>query len=272
MIQRETAEPVIKYLHGLTYDGVLSSEEIWNLAQWLNQQPKKILEAWPANELVKALNSAFADNELTAGEMDELAQLMITIEQLWMEFAPRVGEHHEEEKEEVVAAAPGKPHKAALPEFDFSTTLEGGMAVELKKHTCTCNEWLENRTDFSEGDFRRFCPHMAKAYSRLKAAESAKLDPAFDAFVEDYRSRGKGTSVDEVWQVADLKAGKILYATSPTKEWVDVYAPGRSGYQRYGYNRKEHRWAYGETPRQIARDIPALFARATANEGTRTED
>lgn len=260
MIQPDLAAPVIQYLHGLTYDGVLSTEEVWGLAQWLNKQPAKVLEAWPAKDLVKALNSAFEDQQLTATELDELAQLMVAVEQLWMEYSPSIDDEPEEKDKSIVIKAASKAQKAELPEFDYQTTLEGGCSVELKRHTCTCPEWLENRTDFAEGDFRRLCPHMAAAYSRLKAVSSAKFDPMFDAFVEDHRSRGRGTSVDEVWQVADLKGGQILYANSPTREWIDIYAPGRSGYQRFGYNRKEKRWAYGETPRQIAREVPQLFA------------
>src|SRR5687767_15014370 len=97
MIHRETAEPVVRYLRTLTSNGELSSAEVWELANWLNQQPEKLLKTWPAKPLVVALRKVFADKELTPGELEEIADTIVAIEELWTEtFAAGSGQTAEE--------------------------------------------------------------------------------------------------------------------------------------------------------------------------------
>ena len=88
MIEREIAEPVVQYLRTLTRDGELSSDEVWELADWLNQQPERTLESWPAKSLVSVLQAAFEDKTLTDAEMEELANTIVAIEELWRETFP----------------------------------------------------------------------------------------------------------------------------------------------------------------------------------------
>src|SRR5256885_9596634 len=103
MIQRETAEPVVQYLRAMTYDGVLPSDEVGEWANWLNQQPDKIVESWPAKPLVAALRAAYADKKVTEAELEELAQTIAAIEELWAETFPQTPD--EETADDFLAGA-----------------------------------------------------------------------------------------------------------------------------------------------------------------------
>jgi hypothetical protein len=267
MIRRETAEPVVQYLRALTYDGELSSGEIWELANWLNQQPDRVLNEWPAKVLVGALQAAFADKELTTAEMEELAQTIVAIEELWMESNPPAFE--EAASEEISAAtarveegkpvAPSIPIVAEVPDELRADT----FTVDLQHHTCTCPEWMENRTAVPEGDYRRCCSHLIKAFQSLAAErEELRRDPLFGAFIEDYGRRGKGAEPDIVWHAVVVNGTRVLYGASPASEWVNVFAPVGGVYKRFGYNRRKQRWAYGERPQEVAWQIASLFSTA----------
>lgn len=265
MIERETAEPVVQYLRTLTYNGELSSSEVWELANWLNQQPDKIVESWPAKPLVRALQAAFADKTLSEAELEELAQTIVAIEELWMETFPTAQDGITEDLltsssivEESKPEAPSIPIVAEMPEEG-----KGDMfTVDLQHHSCTCPEWSENRAAFPEGDYRRCCAHLTRAFHGIaREQESVRRDPLFMAFIEEQSRRGRGAEVDIVWRVVVVNGTRILYGAAPTREWVNVFAlRGEGEYRRFGYNRRKKRWAYGERPRQVAWQIESIFS------------
>jgi hypothetical protein len=267
MIERETAEPVIQYLRALTYDGELSSAEVWELANWLNQQPEKILQSWPAKPLVAALRNAFEDNQLTHAELEEVAHTIVAIEQLWTESFPPTAE--DAAAQELSAAAAiveeTKPSAPAIPiTAEFRDELRGdNFTVDLQHHTCTCPEWIENRQAFPEGDYRRLCAHLARAFQSVaREKEELRRDPLFIAFVEEHGRRNKGPEPDNVWRSVVLNGARVLYGASPASEWVNIFAPsdGDGSYKRFGYNRKKKRWSYGERPKEVAWQIASIFS------------
>jgi hypothetical protein len=269
MIQRETAEPVVQYLRALTYNGELSSDEIWDLANWLNQQPDKIAKSWPAKPLITALQTAFADKKLTEAELEELANTIVAIEELWRETfsqsrdgptaddAAAPGEMIEESKPE----APSIPITAEMPEDGRSDT----FTVDLQHHTCSCPEWAEIRAAYPEKDYRRCCVHLTRAFHSLVAEgkKGLRRDPLFVAFIEQHARRNKGVDVDVVWRVVVVNGTRVLYGASPASEWVNVFAPDDEGeYKRFGYNRRKKRWAYGARPQKIAWQIESVFSQS----------
>jgi hypothetical protein len=272
MIRKETAEPVVQYLRALTYDGELSADEVWNLANWLNQQPDQILETWPAKPLVAALQSAFSDNVLTSVELEELAGTILAIEELWTETYPLTP--HEAASEQIAASKslveetkptlPSIPLSAEIPDPSRADT----FTVDLQHHTCTCPDWTENREGFPEGDYRRCCRHLVRAFRSVAAAEeSLHRDPLFLAFIEEHDRNYKGAEPDTMWHVVVINGARVLYGASPASEWVHVFAPngdttadGTATYKRYGYNRKKKRWAYGQGPQNISWHITTLFS------------
>jgi hypothetical protein len=265
MIRRETAEPVVQYLRALTYDGELSSGEVWELANWLNQQPDRVLDEWPAKELTRVLQAAFADQNLTEAELEELANIIVAIEELWLEANPTSYEDAASEEisagtariEEGKPEAPSIPIVAEMPDDGRADT----FMVDLQHHTCSCPEWTENRQAFPEGDYRRCCSHLTRAFRSLCAhQEELRRDPLFLALVEDYGKRNKGPESDVVWHVVVVNGTRVLYGASPASEWVTVYAPGSDGYKRFGYNRKKQRWAYGDRPKDVAWSMASIFS------------
>src|SRR4051812_5450052 len=173
MIRRETAEPVVQYLRALTYSGELSTNEVWQLAEWLNQQPDKIVNSWPAKPLVSALQTAFADKDLSQVELEELANTIVAIEELWTESftQSRDGPRNDGTRtplamvEELKPQAPVIPITAEIPADGRSET----FTVDLQHQTCSCPEWEENRAAFPEGDYRRCCVHLTRAFHGLVA-------------------------------------------------------------------------------------------------------
>jgi hypothetical protein len=262
MIERALAEPVVQYLRALTYNGELNSHEVWDLAHWLNQQPEKVLQSWPATELVKALRTAFADNKVTEQELEDLAHTIIAIEELWIESYPDLEETTELSAataliEETKPTAPSLTIIAEMPDELRSQT----FTVDLQHHTCTCPDWVENREDFPEGDYRRCCAHIARAFQSLTHTNAdLRHDPLFIAFMEDHGRRNKGTEIDHVWRSIVINGTRVLYGASPTSEWVAVFAPAGNGYKRYGYNRRKKRWAFNDRPSDVAWSISSIFS------------
>jgi hypothetical protein len=269
MIQRETAEPVVQYLRALTCNGELSSDEVWELANWLNQQPDKIVKSWPAKPLIGALQIAYADRKLTETELEELGNTILAIEELWLETFPETRDDPSADArlanapmvEETKPEAPSIPITAEMPADGRSDT----FTVDLQHHTCTCPEWEENRAAFPEGDYRRCCVHLTRAYHSLveQGQDGLRRDPLFVAFVEEQARRNKGADVDIVWHAVVVNGTRVLYGAAPTSEWVNVFAPDTDGeVKRFAYNRKKKRWSYGDRPRQIAWQIETIFSQS----------
>lgn len=265
MILRETAEPVIRYLRALTCNGELSTAEVWELANWLNQQPEKILTNWPGKPLVKALQKVFADKELTPVELEEIANTLVAIEELWRETFPAAANSDAEEIpspvnfiEETRPEVPSITIEAEMPEEGRGDT----FTVDLQHHTCTCPEWMENRGVYRQGDYRRCCVHLMRAFHSLAQDQaSLRRDPLFLAFIEEHARRKKGVDLDVVWRVVVVNGSRVLYGAAPTSEWINVYAQDDDEeYKRFGYNRKKKRWSYGHRPPEVAWHIESLFS------------
>lgn len=266
MIERESAEPVIQYLRALTYDGELSVAELWDLANWLNQQSEHTLARWPAKPLFAALQEVFCKREITTADLEEIAQMIVAIEELWIETFPASAEEAlaDDAMARTALVDEAKPEIPSIP-LMVEMPAEGKeetFTLDLQQHTCSCPEWVENRMDFPEGDYRRCCVHLAQAFRSLAKHEGAlQRDPLFVAFVEEHGKRGRGAALDEVWRVVVINKTRVLYGASPASEWVDVYAPGSNGqYRRFGYNRKKQRWGYGEKPDHVAWQIASIFS------------
>lgn len=72
----------IALLAALTIDGSLSGTEIWELADFLNNN-KDCRENWPGSVIFPLLANAYADGELSKDEMRTLAQMIANVEREW---------------------------------------------------------------------------------------------------------------------------------------------------------------------------------------------
>lgn len=272
MLKEETAEPVVEYLRGLTSDGELSSQEVMQLANWLNKQSKETLENWPAKPLVNALQGVLADNQLTAQEMEELADTIVAIEELWVESHPQAGVTHEAATHEGTESAETEEtketddKKPTVPSIPLTVTvMDAGrvdeFTVDLHHHVCTCPDWIDNRGVFREGDYRRCCVHLLHAFRAIVPTnEVVKSDPLFVAFVEAYSAQLEAPALDYVWHIVDVDGVRVLYGSAPTSEWVTVFAPADGAYRRFGYNRKNQSWEDGDRPDDVSWQIGSIFS------------
>ena len=61
---KEEAKQLIEVCRAITADGKLVFDEVWYLANWLNDHPT-VMQEWPGSLFVEPLNRVFADGQLT---------------------------------------------------------------------------------------------------------------------------------------------------------------------------------------------------------------
>jgi hypothetical protein len=262
-INKEIAEPVIRFLRGLLYDGELSGDEVWCLGNWLNKQDRRVLDEWPANQLVPLLQEVFADGELTLEEMRDVAQTLVNIEEKWNSTYA----HHED-------PIPSKNHKTyilqdfrdrpLLPVIDLQQDVEsmsgnGQYRVDLHQHICTCGDWVAKRRTTPQQDYRRVCKHIASLFHESDVGHRIN-DPLFAAFIADHAARERGTNPGDLWFLENFDSQQVLYGYSDESPWVNVFAPHGKTIERFGFNKIDRRWSYGESPRGFANFIRQRFA------------
>jgi hypothetical protein len=256
------AERVVRFLRGLLFDGELSGDEVWSLASWLNKQSREVCQQWPANVLVPLLQNVFEDGELSSQEMIAVASALVKIEREWStRFAP---------VEDAVEPAfrkdgndTGGVKRPLLPVVDYvgsvaSSDGTGEYRVDLKNHICTCPDWVGWRRSAPPQDYKRACKHIARLYHALEIASETE-DLMFDAFIVDHVCRDRGTLPQDEWLLEMVNGKAVLYGQTPGKPWVNIFAPQGSGYDRFGFNKEERRWSYGESPRGFAKFFRQKF-------------
>lgn len=251
------AAKVIKYLRGITGDGVLSTDEIWNFGRWINRQSKQLCSEWPAAMLIPILNDIFADGEVTENEMMRLAQAIADIEAEWKQ-RKAFGRPPE------MSARIESTETPELPIVDYSTLIESSdgedhYTVNLHNLTCTCPDFVGKRAYARPRDYKRLCKHLVRLYRALEIPDEIK-DDLFGAFLDDHYMRGKGTHPLEDWFLERVDGKKILYGYSSENPWVNVFAPQGGFYERFGFNRIERRWSYSESPEGFALLFRQKFA------------
>jgi hypothetical protein len=68
-----------------------------------------------------------------------------------------------------------------------------------------------------------------------------------------------GAAGSHFHETANLGGARVLFGASLAHEWVNLYAPVAGVYERFAYNRKNRRWAYGEAPGPLAASVRGLF-------------
>ena len=233
-------EKTIAYLRTLTFDGYLSSDEVWSLARFLNQN-EECQSTWPGTLLTPLLGDAFEDGTLSQSEMNALAEAISNIEHEWMS---RVST---ENTGDLLIDSAVHIDKPRIPTLPIKAPVEGRndaqWVVDLAEHRCTCPDWSD-RSQWPVGHPGRFCKHVAFALARTGKV----LDPWFQALVDDCFSRGRGTPSSADWLLIELRPRRHALVSTDNTEWCNVFAPGGEGYEHFGYNRLQKRWSYGSAP------------------------
>jgi hypothetical protein len=231
-------------------DGELTSDEVWLMAEWLNDNPGDS-EAWPGNIVFPLLQNAFSDGIVTETEMRTLAGALSTIER---ESSRRA----EVMPDKLPKGVPGSTHivrkqdiaEVALPKLAYQTRITSSdgtslYKVDLSEYKCECRDWLSKRSVNPPRTLGRCCKHVVAAL--MESQEIERLGPIFRAVLDDCDDRGRGTEPHDQWFTVQLKEAEALVSLGKG-DWSNVFVQEGDSWARYSYHRQEKRWSYGETP------------------------
>ena len=232
----------------ITDDGILCEREVWDLAEYLNDNPDA-REEWPGSELFPLLHVVFEDGILSSEEMTQMAGVLSEIEHRCAHAGiPRAV------MKASVSLDAIKVEDCELPKIEKTVQIPCKPSgevyrVNLRTHSCSCPAWHGNRKMFPVGSLKRACVHVVDAY-RQELAEnpSAPLPKLIAHMVEDLGFRGRGVDHRAEWKLLKVDTIPHLVSVGP-QEWHTVYAPGSGArFDRYAYHRPDDRWAYGAEP------------------------
>jgi hypothetical protein len=241
----------IGFLRTLTADGLLSTDEVWSLGKFFQDNPACQNE-WPGTLLYPMLGSAFDDNQLSDEEMEVLASTIASIEQEWTEKHP----HKEGSSEPLKTLSVIQP---AMPKLDLSFEMpvqkeEKSFLVSLLNHTCSCLDWRQ-RQIWPLAHPGRCCAHIAHAFART----GKPMEPWFQALLDDCFLRGRGTDPVDDWLLIELPKSKPALVSGGPGEWCAVFTAEPKDYERFSFNRLNRRWSFGEAPAAAAAIERTIF-------------
>ena len=250
----------IAFLRTLTLDGLLTSDEVWALGKFFNENPECTNE-WPGDVLAPMISSAFDDAQINEEEMTLLAETIASIESEWLARNPALADSEE-------YAGPFAIQPGLVPVIDAKVEVpspreEQSFVVTLKPPTCTCQDWSEGRKALGERHPGRCCKHVAYAYARTGKV----FEPWFQAILDDCFAYARGTSPQGEWLLVQIPEQKPAVVCGAPDAWCTVFAPRQEGYQAFAFNPEQRRWSYGEAPARagvIAKAIREHFSPAAA--------
>jgi hypothetical protein len=241
-------------------DGEVSSDELYSLAEWLNANPAAC-DLWPGNLLVEPLQAMWSDGKCGKMEIRAFVRLMGSIRREWNR------RESERMKLEGIAqmnlqissaARTFDPWKTNIPsiaiviprrsETDRSVTYQ----VDLSGPSCTCLDWTGKRYKSHPQTVQRCCKHILSAFASIAPEDGW---PYWLDFISEGPFPVNPTAIAIIVAVNGAPA---LVSISKALPWSDVIAPDGDQYSRYGFNRVQDRWAYGDEPEnadEIARQI-----------------
>lgn len=243
----------LEVIRRITDDGILCEREVWDLAEYLNENPDACAE-WPGCDLFPILHEVFEDGILDHYEMEALADILSQIEHCCADVTEFPDEQSATPEYESVSLAAIRIEDFELPKVEKTAKIPCKPSgetyrVNLRTHTCDCPAWKGNRKKFPVGDLKRACVHIVDAYGvAVKEGKARGIPSVFGHVIEDLSSRGRGIDFKAEWKF--LKVQNLPHLVAVGSEWCAVYAHrAGTGFDRYAYNLAEQRWAYGDQPK-----------------------
>jgi hypothetical protein len=234
----DTSIRTIGFLRTLTFDGYLTSDEVWSLGKFFLDH-QDCAESWPGNVLSPMLESAFDDAQLSEEEMRLIAETISSIEEEWRMKNPRRVDLAE--PVDSIAVEP-----ALIPvidaRFEIPAREEQIYFVALKEHSCTCPDW-QSRRPLPARHPGKCCKHVAHAFTRTGKV----FEPWFQALLDDCFAHGRGTNPSINWLLLQLPKKPALVGGG-SGPWYSVYAPSIEGYEIFAFNRVQKKWSYDSAP------------------------
>ena len=226
-------------------DGELSGDEIYGLAEWLNNHREACFH-WPGDLLVQPLQDVWADGKINKTELRTISRVLLRIRKEWGKLQKQ--EAAERMKEFIATTAMNfDPRYAQLPSvplvLQIKSQSEKGLKyqVDLSEPSCTCPDWLGGRRNISVGSLTRCCKHILTAFIQIEP------DCGWPGWLGAFFNSGWPPHPHQSWSVLSLGRSYALIS-SPAKGWANAFVKGNEGYDRFGYNIEERRWSYGIAP------------------------
>jgi hypothetical protein len=249
---------LIAVCESITDDGEISGEEVYRLASWLNEHREACFH-WPGDLLVQPLQEVWSDGKLTSTELRKIARLLVRIRKEWAKR--QSAEAFERARNLAVAILPNIDlSNARLPAIPYTANVRSHTdrtvwhQVDLLGPTCTCLDWRSYRHHLPLGHLSRCCKHVFDAYEQLEP------DAGWPGWLGSFFGLAWKPHPQQDWMVLTLHGGSLALASTAPAGWADVHVYDRRGYDRFGYNVEESRWAYGIAPRDGAAIAHAITA------------
>jgi len=232
----------------ITEDGVLSTEEVYELAEFLNEN-EDACQVWPGDILHKLLLQVFEDGKLSDDEMEELGTVIRGIEK-------EASEAEEQTTWEPASSDGSTPTYDIIPMI--APTIAGKQVsgkdsdgekfqADLGELICSCEDWQKNRNHLPEDCPGRLCRHLIAELNREKAS-LPDVNAVMSWLLGERTQRGKGMHPVEFWNLLLMDEGTCLVAFGASK-WSHIMVPiDEEVHDRFGYNFDECRWSYGRKP------------------------
>jgi hypothetical protein len=254
----EPAE-LISVCDSIFEDGELSGEELYGLAEWLNNH-RDACFCWPGNILVEPLQNVWADGKITKTELRTISRLLLRIRKEW---AKRQAQDALERTIELVAhiAANQDASIPQLPSIPFTLRIKSQSTksvfydVDLSGPACTCPDWRSYRSELPIGHLTRCCKHVLEAYNQLEPKSG------WPGWLASFIDNSWPPHPCQNWMVFFVGSSTVLASTAG-KGWANVFSNDGGDYERYGYSVLEDRWSYGIEP-YGARAIASAIVRSS---------
>ena len=225
-------------------DGELSETEIFDLANWLEDNPECRKEL-PGRVLASPVKRMVAGGKVTTMDMRRIGKLLVDVQKrrskelISAEKNLSAGSVSEALQgfNPLIPALPSIPISADVPSAkDSQITFE----VDLSWPKCNCQTG-DGTSNLPKGHLNRCCEHVLAVYAMIRPAKG------WPGWLESYLGSSWRPAREAEWFIIPGPP-PILFSISPS-EWCDVYAPKRTVYDRFGFSRLDERWSYGEMPK-----------------------
>ena len=261
----ECSTEFLGLLEKVVEDGELTYKEILEIAKWINEN-KSGRRLWPVNLFYDLLKRVSADGKIEENEAREVANLIQSVRRVWIRkntvvAPPIVGSSRVVAPPIVAPPIVGSPvfliEQARLPAIPIQVIVSSSSeadveySIDLTGPTCTCPDFLSERSKLPKGDLSRCCKHVLQAFAQVRPKDG------WTGWLDSFLELGIRPHPKTKWAV--VKPGKdfVLISSAP-QEWANVFLYSGSENERFGYSVNDSRWSYGTPPKNAAKLVAAI--------------
>jgi hypothetical protein len=282
MIKGEPNLGALKFIRQLTNDGVLTPDEVWELAEYLNND-KAARKSWPGEDLFKSLHSIFEDGVLEAHEIEVMHQQLRDVEHAWADHVEKLAiagkPMNPRSSKKKSATKSKKKQKANPPPIIYPvnaipirldpikgktrvTSESTGEVYDLsfRDYSCTCPDWCDRRMALPDLSPGKLCKHLTNELSGAileHGKETAENSSRFKRIIHMQADVGRGFDPAPNWFQLEWQTGYCI-ASWGHCDWANIYFDDGADIERYGFSLIERRWSYGKPPKD-SKSIEKFF-------------